>query len=175
MESAIDFLATDGLDPAPATASQPGANTKGSLPGGFHGLWLAERQKLRQQRPCPTVGYSEPFFATVRSYSGVHRSGMDLGNRVERPSARHRTPTRGKARHPNLHRAEQRHQSPGALIFDGPLRAAALAASPAAAMILRLRLNEMDLHAASRCLPSSNVSPIICGKYSAAAARLPTS
>jgi hypothetical protein len=66
----------------------------------------------------------------------------DLGNRVERPSAGHRTPTRGKARRADLHRAEQRHQPPGALIFEGPLRAAALAASPAAAMILRLSLNE---------------------------------
>jgi hypothetical protein len=35
---------------------QPGANTKGSLPGGFHGLWLAEWQKLRQQRPRPPIG-----------------------------------------------------------------------------------------------------------------------
>ena len=34
---------------------QPAANTKGSLPGGFHGLWLAEWQKLRKQRPRPAV------------------------------------------------------------------------------------------------------------------------
>ena len=33
--------------------------------------------------------------------------GHDLGNRVERPSAGDRTPTRGKARRADLHRAEQ--------------------------------------------------------------------
>src|ERR1700722_11177736 len=42
-------------------------------------------------------------------------------------------------------------------------------------MILRLGLNEMDCNAASRCLPSSCVSPIIRGTYSATAARPPTS
>ena len=35
---------------------QPGANTKGSLQGGFHSLWLAEWQKLRQQRPRSPIG-----------------------------------------------------------------------------------------------------------------------
>jgi hypothetical protein len=56
MERAIDFVATADLDPAPATASCSGlVPTEGSLPGGFHGLWLAERQKLRQQRPRSAV------------------------------------------------------------------------------------------------------------------------
>jgi hypothetical protein len=64
----------------------------------------------------------------------------------------HRTPTRGKARRADLHRAEQRHQSPGTLIFEGPQRAAALAASPVAAMILRLSLNEMDLQRSKQML-----------------------
>jgi hypothetical protein len=46
-------------------------------------------------------------------------------------------------------------------------------------MILRLSSKEMDLqrskqmHAASKCLPSSSVSPIIRGAYSATAARPP--
>jgi hypothetical protein len=35
---------------------QLSANMKGSLSGGFHDLWLAEWQKLRQQRPRPAVG-----------------------------------------------------------------------------------------------------------------------
>ena len=45
-----------GSRPRDSLLLQPGANTKGSLPGGFHGLWLAEWQKLRQQRPRPAVG-----------------------------------------------------------------------------------------------------------------------
>jgi hypothetical protein len=45
-----------GSRPRDSLLLQPGANTKGSLPGGFHGLWLAERQKLRQQRPRPAIG-----------------------------------------------------------------------------------------------------------------------
>jgi hypothetical protein len=44
-----------GSRPCDSLLLQPGANTKGSLPGGFHGLWLAEWQELRQQRPCPAV------------------------------------------------------------------------------------------------------------------------
>ena len=45
-----------GSRPRDSLLLQPGANTKSSLPGGLHGLWLAERQKLRQQRPRPAVG-----------------------------------------------------------------------------------------------------------------------
>ena len=45
-----------GSRPRDSLLLQPGANTKGSLPGGFHGLWLAEWQKLRQQRPRTAVG-----------------------------------------------------------------------------------------------------------------------
>jgi hypothetical protein len=131
---------------------QTGANTKGSLPGGFHGLWLAEWQKLRQQRPRPAVGQQRTHLCdgplVLRRASVWH----DLGNRIERPSASHCTATRGKARRADLHRAEQRHQSSGALIFEGSLRAAALAASPAAAMILRLNLNEMDLQGSKQML-----------------------
>jgi hypothetical protein len=82
MESAIGFVTSASLDPAPATASCSGlAPTR--LPGGFHGLWL-EWQKLRQQRPRLAGGHSEPIFATVRSYSGVRRSGMiSLGDNCE--------------------------------------------------------------------------------------------
>ena len=45
-----------GSGPRDGLLLQPDANTKGSLAGGFHGLWLAEWQKLRQQRSCPAVG-----------------------------------------------------------------------------------------------------------------------
>ena len=45
-----------GFRPCDSLLLQPGANTEGSLPGGFHGLWLAERQKLREQRSRPAVG-----------------------------------------------------------------------------------------------------------------------
>jgi hypothetical protein len=45
-----------GSRPRDSLLLQPGANTKGSLPGGFHGLWLAEWQKLRQQRPRSPIG-----------------------------------------------------------------------------------------------------------------------
>jgi hypothetical protein len=45
-----------GFRPCDSLLLQPGANTEGSLPGGFHGLWLADWQELRQQRPCPAVG-----------------------------------------------------------------------------------------------------------------------
>ena len=45
-----------GPDPGDGFLLQPGAYTKCSLPGGFHSLWLAEWQKLRQQRPRPAVG-----------------------------------------------------------------------------------------------------------------------
>jgi hypothetical protein len=81
-----------GSRPRDSLLLQPRANTKGSLPGGFHGLWLAERQKLRQQRPRPAVGNSEPIFATIRSYSGVHRSGMIsvIGLSVRRQVTAHR-------------------------------------------------------------------------------------
>src|SRR5271157_4273606 len=44
-----------GSHPRNSLLLQPSANTKGSLPRGFHGLWLAEWQKLRQQHPRPTV------------------------------------------------------------------------------------------------------------------------
>jgi hypothetical protein len=45
-----------GPRPRDSLLLQPGANTKGSLPGGLHGLWLAEWQKLGHQRPRPAVG-----------------------------------------------------------------------------------------------------------------------
>ena len=45
-----------GSRPRDGFLLQPGADTKRSLPGRFHGLRLAERQKLRQQRPGPAVG-----------------------------------------------------------------------------------------------------------------------
>jgi hypothetical protein len=45
-----------GSRPRHSLLLQPRANTKGSLPSGFHGLWLAEWQKLRQQRPRPALG-----------------------------------------------------------------------------------------------------------------------
>jgi hypothetical protein len=45
-----------GSRPLDSFLLQPGANTKGSLPGGFHGLWLTEWQKPRQQRPRPAIG-----------------------------------------------------------------------------------------------------------------------
>ena len=134
-----------GSHPRDSLLLQLRANTKGSLPGGFHGLRLAEWQKLRQQRPGPAIGKQRTHLCDGPLVLRCASVGHDLGNRVERPSAGHRTPTRGKARRADLHRAEQRHQSPGALIFKGSLRAAALAASPTAAMILRLGLNEMDL------------------------------
>jgi hypothetical protein len=70
---------------------------------------------------------------SVRRHVTAHRHGVKRG-------------------YADLHRAEQRHQSPGTLIFEGPLRAAALAASAAAAMILRLRLNEMDLQRSKQML-----------------------
>jgi hypothetical protein len=64
-----------------------------------------------------------------------------LGHHVRRQvTAGYRTPARREARRADLHRGEQRRQSPGALIFEGPLRATA---SPAT--ILCLSLNEMDL------------------------------
>jgi hypothetical protein len=34
-----------GSRPRDRLLLQPGANTKSSLPGGFHGLWLAERHR----------------------------------------------------------------------------------------------------------------------------------
>ena len=45
----------------------------------------------------------------------------------------------------NIYGTEQRHKTPGPLVFDGPRRPAPLASPPAAAMILRLCLNEMVL------------------------------
>ena len=45
-----------GAYPCDGFPLQPGADTKCSLPGRFHSLRLAERQKLRQQRPGPAVG-----------------------------------------------------------------------------------------------------------------------
>jgi hypothetical protein len=70
---------------------QFGANAKDSLLGGFHGLWLAEWQKLGQQRPRPG-GNSGPICATVRSYFGVHRSGIISATRlsVRRQATAHR-------------------------------------------------------------------------------------
>jgi hypothetical protein len=54
--------------------------------------------------PIYTYKTSTPTRRVLRRASVGH----DLGNRVERPSAGHRTPTRGKARRADLHRAEQR-------------------------------------------------------------------
>jgi hypothetical protein len=46
------------LGPAPGNGFllEPGTSTKGLLTGGFHSLWLAKQQNLRQQRSCSTVG-----------------------------------------------------------------------------------------------------------------------
>jgi hypothetical protein len=98
------------------------------------------RDGTQNTRPDHTEYYG-PLVLLLRRASVRH----DLGNRVELPSAGHRTSTWGKARRADPDHAEQRHQPPGAVIFEGPLRPAALAASPAAAMIRRLGLNEMDL------------------------------
>jgi hypothetical protein len=73
------------------------------------------------------------------------------------------------------HSIEQRHQPPGACIFDGPLRSAPLTAPPAAAVVLRLCLHPDNAHPARICFPSANVSPIIRGEYSATAPPLRTS
>jgi hypothetical protein len=132
------------LDPAPATASCS------SL--GQHEGFAAGWQKFRQQRPRPAVGQQRTCLRdgplVLRRASVRH----DLGNRIKCLAAGYRAPTRGKARRADLHRTEQRHQSPGALIFEGSLRAAALAASPVPAMILRLSLNEMDLQRSKQML-----------------------
>jgi hypothetical protein len=116
------------------------------LPGGFHGLRLTKRQKLRQQRSGSTVGQQGTNLRDDPLVFGRASVGHDLSDRVERPTTGHCAPTRSKSRRADLHRIKQRHQPPGALNFEGPLRTAALAASPAAAMTLRPPANKMALH-----------------------------
>src|SRR6202000_2910395 len=42
-----------GFRPRDGLLLQPGTSTEGSLPDSFQAVWLAERQKLRQQASAP--------------------------------------------------------------------------------------------------------------------------
>jgi hypothetical protein len=72
------------------------------------------------------VGWRQPT-------GGAASVGHDFSDRAECPTMGHRTSTRRESRRVDPHRTEQRHQPPGAPIFEGPLRATALATSPTAA------------------------------------------
>jgi hypothetical protein len=61
------------------------------------------------------------------------------------------------------------------LILEGPQRAAALAASSAVAVILRLRLNKVELQRCKQMLALCQRQSVNRGAYSATAARPPTS
>jgi hypothetical protein len=94
MESAIDFATIPGLDPAPETAScsnlVPTRRVRCRVVSTACGLRSGRNSasSVRARR----YGNSEPLFATVRSYSDVHRSGMisATGLSVRRQVTAHR-------------------------------------------------------------------------------------
>jgi hypothetical protein len=132
--------------PSPSQSDRQSDPAAALAAGWFHGLRLTKRQKLRQQRSGSTVGQQGTNLRDDPLVFGRASVGHDLSDRVERPTTGHCAPTRSKSRRADLHRIKQRHQPPGALNFEGPLRTAALAASPAAAMTLRPPANKMALH-----------------------------
>jgi hypothetical protein len=102
--------------------------------------------KPLQQRPRAAVRQQGAHLRDDPLVLWCASVGHDLGDRAERLATGHRAPAWGKARRADFHRAEQRHQSARAQIFERPLHAAPLAASPAAAMVLRLCFDKMALH-----------------------------
>jgi hypothetical protein len=70
----------------------------------------------------------------------------------------------------DLRHAEQRHRSTRAQIFERPLHAAPLAASPAPAMILRLRFDNTTLRRRVYMPARRQRHPVNRGVYSATAA-----
>jgi hypothetical protein len=164
-----------GPGPGDGLLFQPGANTKGSLPGCFHARQVAKRQEVRQQRPRAAIRQQG---AHLRDDPLVHwhaSVGHDLGDRAKRPATGHRAPAWGEARRADFHRAEQRHQSARAQILSGrcmPHRWQRRRRRQWSSVCASTRWR---CSAASICLPSANASPINRGVYSATAARPLTS
>jgi hypothetical protein len=94
-------------------------------------------------------GSKDAIFAMMRSYSGVHRSGMisATGLTVCRRVTAHR---QGKKRGPHLQRSKHRQQPPRPNILERPLRPAMRADPPLAAIFLRLCLHKMVLQSRER-------------------------
>src|SRR5271165_2713346 len=130
MASTIEHASVGGADVGGATAFLSSlaptcrvrwriVSTSGASPSGKNS---SSSERARR------YGSKAPILARVRSYSGVQRSGMisAAGVMVRRD-------------------AKQRRQPPTAHVLQRTLSPAALAVSPVAAMLLRLRLNQMAL------------------------------
>ena len=124
---------------------QFGADIQGPLAHCLHCGDVVQRQKLRQERSSAAVGKpcahlrNEPFILRRASV------GHDFGGRVQCLADGHGAPAGGEPGSADCHSAEQRHQPPGARIFDRPLRTTPLTAPPAATMIRRLCLDQIVL------------------------------
>ena len=97
-------------------------------------------------------GSEAPIFATTRSVLWCAAVGHDLADRAQGLGASHSATAWLEPGRGNLYGTEQRHKTSGPLVLDGPRRLAPLASPPAAAMILRLCLNEMVLQSGERQL-----------------------
>src|SRR5208283_5962411 len=106
-------------------------------------LWLVDRIEPsqltfdRHGRP----GSQQPRFSLNRRRAAIRASPPCAAQGPRRHAASAGTET-GRT---NLHDAKQRRQPPTAHVLQRTLSPAALAASPVAAMLLRLRLNQMAL------------------------------
>jgi hypothetical protein len=92
--------------------------------------------------------------------------GHDLADRTQGLAAGHSATVWLEPGRGNIYGTEQRQNTPEPLVLDGPRRPAPLALSPAAAMILRLCLNEMVLQSSEHELSFRQRQPHGPGEYS---------
>ena len=88
-----------------------------------------------------------PNSASMRSYSGVQRSGMISFTGGEDRAQAHAASAGLKPQGADLDRTEQRPQLPRPLMLQRPLPPTSRAASPGLAVLLGLRLNKVALQA----------------------------
>ena len=124
---------------------QPGADTNRALAGRLHRRNVGERQKLRQQRPGTPVRQRSTHLRDNPLVLWCAAVGHDLADRAQGLGASHSATAWLEPGRGNIHGTEQRHKTSGPLVLDRPRRSAPLASPPAAAMIVRLCLNEMVL------------------------------
>ena len=124
---------------------QPRAHTDRALAGRLHRRNVVERQELRQQCPGTPVRRRGSHLRDNPLVLRRAPAGHDLADRTQGLAAAHRATAWLEAGRRNIHGTEQRQKTPGPLVLDGPRRPTPLASPPAAAMILRLCLNEVAL------------------------------
>ena len=124
---------------------QPRAHADRASARRSHRRNVVEQHELRQQCPGTAVWQRSSHLRDNPLVLRRAPVGHDLADRPQGLAAGHSaTAWLGPGRE-NIHGIEQRQKTPGPLVLDEPRRSAPLASPPAAAMILRLCLNEMVL------------------------------